>query len=45
VFLQGALLAGAGYGWWVWRGKRGAARWIESAAPPADPGGPPGRSA
>jgi Protein of unknown function (DUF3040) len=44
VFLQGALVAGAGYGWWVGRGRRSAERWNASAAPPADPGGTPGRS-
>ncbi len=44
VFLQGVLLAGVGYGWWAWRGKRRAARWVGSAAPHADPGGTPGRS-
>jgi hypothetical protein len=44
LLLQGALLAGAGYGWWIWRGKRSAARWTGFAAAQADPGGIPGRS-
>ena len=38
LFFQGALLAGGGYGWWTWRGKRSAARWIACAGPHADPG-------
>ncbi|HZB19014.1 MAG TPA: DUF3040 domain-containing protein [Blastococcus sp.] len=38
LVFQGALLAGGSYGWWAWRGKRSAARWIASAGPHADPG-------
>lgn len=44
VFLQGTFLAGAGYIWWLWRGRQSAGRWRESAAPNTDPGGIPGRS-
>ena len=45
VFWQGALLAGAGYGWWMGWGRRSAVRWIQSRAPHADPGGIPDRAA
>jgi hypothetical protein len=40
LFLQGALLAGACAGWWIWRGRRIAARWYPSTGPEADPGRP-----
>jgi Protein of unknown function (DUF3040) len=45
VFWQGALLAGACYGWWRGWGQRSAVRWVQSRASHADTGGIPGRSA
>jgi hypothetical protein len=44
LFLQGTLLAGTGYGWWLWRGKRAAVNWTGFAGPHAGPGGGSGRS-
>jgi DUF3040 family protein len=40
LFFQGVLVAGVCAGWWLWRGKRIAARWHPSTGPEADPGRP-----
>jgi Protein of unknown function (DUF3040) len=44
LFLQGILLAGPCCGWWLWRGRRDAARWAGGADQEVEPGPGSGRS-